>query len=95
MGNKKGNKKPTTILSKKRISSIVLGLLVCLVVGGIYVGTKPKIKVPPVAPATGFLIETRPIMSDASFTGRIAEAYRIAAEIPKVIDSLFCGSPIL
>ena len=46
--------------------------------------------VPPVAPATGTLVETRPILTDAIFTGRVAKAYRIAAEIPKVLDSLFC-----
>ncbi len=77
-------------MSKKRISSIALGILVFLIVGGVYVATKPGERVQPVAPATGFLIETRPIMSGAAFTGRVAEAYRIAAEIPKVIDSLFC-----
>ena len=77
-------------MSKKRRSSIALGVLVCVIVAGVYVATKPGVKVPPVAPATGFLIETRPLMSDAVFIGRVAEAYRIAAEIPKVIDSLFC-----
>jgi hypothetical protein len=90
MGKNKSNKKSSSKLSKKRISSIALGVLVCLIVGGVYMATKPGMKVPPVAPATGFLIETRPIMSDAAFTGRVSEAYRIAAEIPKVIDSLFC-----
>lgn len=83
-----GKKKSTPSMSKRRISTIALAVLVCLIVGGVYVGTKPKAQ--PVAPATGFLIETRPIMSDASFTGQVAEAYRIAGEIPKVIDSLFC-----
>ena len=77
-------------MSKKRRSSIGLGVLVCVIVAGVYVATKPRVKVPPVAPATGFLIEPRPLMSDAVFIGRVAEAYRIAAEIPKVIDSLFC-----
>jgi hypothetical protein len=90
MGKNKSGKKSSAQMSKKRISSIVLGVLICVIVGGVYIATKPSVKVPPVAPATGFLIETRPIMSDAMFTGRVAEAYRIAAEIPKVIDSLFC-----
>jgi hypothetical protein len=90
MGKNKSSKTSATKMSKKRVSSIALGVLVCLIVGGVYLATKPGVKVPPVAPATGFLIETRPIMSDAVFTGRVAEAYRIAAEIPKVIDSLFC-----
>ena len=88
MGKKKSGKKSSAKMSKKRLSSIALGVLVCVIVAGVYVGTKPKAQ--PVAPATGFLIEPRPIMSDAVFTGRVAQAYRIAAEIPKVIDSLFC-----
>ncbi|MBT5550298.1 MAG: hypothetical protein HOJ79_07445 [Nitrospina sp.] len=90
MGKNKSGRNLSSKISKKSISSVALGVLVCLIVGGVYVATKPGVKVPPVAPATGFLIETRPIMSDAVFTGRVAEAYRIAAEIPKVIDSLFC-----
>ncbi|MZG29200.1 MAG: hypothetical protein F3741_00080 [Nitrospinae bacterium] len=85
-----GKKKNKSSVSKKRISLVALSLAVCLIVGGVYVGINANQKVPPVAPATGVLIETRPIMSDALFTGRVAKAYRIAAEIPKVIDSLFC-----
>ena len=87
---KKKSDKSNSNKSKKRISTIVMALFVCLVVAGVYVGTKPAVKVQPVAPATGLLIETRPILTDAIFTGKVAEAYRIAAEIPKVIDSLFC-----
>ena len=90
MGKNKSSRKSSSKMSKKRRSSIALGVLVCVIVAGVYVATKPGVKVPPVAPATGFLIETRPLMSDAVFIGRVAEAYRIAAEIPKVIDSLFC-----
>jgi hypothetical protein len=90
MGKNKSSRKSSSKMSKKRRSSVALGVLVCVIVAGVYVATKPGVKVPPVAPATGFLIETRPLMSDAVFIGRVAEAYRIAAEIPKVIDSLFC-----
>ncbi|MBT6718844.1 MAG: hypothetical protein HOB18_14580, partial [Nitrospina sp.] len=72
-------------INKKRVSTIAMAIFVCVVVAGVYITTKPSVKVPPVAPATGFLIETRPILTDAIFTGRVAEAYRIAAEIPKVI----------
>ena len=90
MGKNKSSRKSSSKMSKKRRSSIALGVLVCVIVAGVYVATKPGVKVPPVAPATGFLIETRPIMSDAVFTGRVSQAYKIAAEIPKVIDSLFC-----
>ena len=66
------------------ISSIVLILAI------VYSATKPKQYIEPIAPATGQLIETRPVMSSAFYTGKVAEAYRIAAEIPKVIDSQFC-----
>jgi len=87
---KKKSGKSTSNESKKHISTIVMALFVCLVVAGVYVGTNTSVKVQPVAPATGLLIETRPILTDAVFTGKVAEAYRIAAEIPKVLDSLFC-----
>ena len=66
------------------ISGIVLFLAI------VYSATKPNKYIDPIAPATGQLIETRPVMSSAFYTGKVAEAYRIAAEIPKVIDSQFC-----
>ena len=87
MAKKKSN---TSNKTKKRVSTLAMVIFVCIVVAGLYVGTKPSVKVQPVAPATGLLIETRPILTDAVFTGKVAEAYRIAAEIPKVLDSLFC-----
>jgi len=87
MAKKKSN---TSNKTKKRVSTLAMVIFVCIVVAGVYVGTKPSVKVQPVAPATGLLIETRPILTDAVFTGKVAEAYRIAAEIPKVLDSLFC-----
>jgi len=34
--------------------------------------------------------ETRQTLSPAHFTGRVAKAYRIAREIPEVLDSLYC-----
>ena len=89
MTKKKPRKKSSNI-NKKRASAIAMSVFVCVVVAGIYIITKPSVKVPPVAPATGLLIETRPVLTDAIFTGRVAKAYRIAAEIPKVLDSLFC-----
>ena len=89
MTKKKSAKKAPNI-NKKRISSITMAVFVCTAVASVYVTTKPSIKVTPVAPATGVLIETRPVLTDAIFTGRVAQAYRIAAEIPKVLDSLFC-----
>ena len=44
----------------------------------------------PVAPATGQLIENRPVLSPALFTGKVAQAYRAAMEIPKVLDGQYC-----
>lgn len=87
MAKKKSN---TSNKTKKRISTLAMAIFICIVVAGVYVGTNTSVKVQPVAPATGLLIETRPILTDAVFTGKVAEAYRIAAEIPKVLDSLFC-----
>ncbi|MCP3677144.1 MAG: hypothetical protein GY721_06025 [Deltaproteobacteria bacterium] len=34
--------------------------------------------------------EARATLSPALFTGRVAKAYRIAREIPEVLDSLYC-----
>ena len=89
MVKKKSGKKSKNI-NKRHISTIAMAVFFCVVVAASYIATKPSIKVTPVAPATGVLIETRPVLTDAIFTGRVAKAYRIAAEIPKVLDSLFC-----
>ena len=89
MAKKKSGKKSNNT-NKRRISTIAMAIFVFIVVAAVYVATKPSVKVTPVAPATGLLIETRPVLTDAIFTGRVAKAYRIAAEIPKVLDSLFC-----
>lgn len=34
--------------------------------------------------------ETRPTLSPARFTGKIASTYEIAREIPEILDSLYC-----
>lgn len=34
--------------------------------------------------------ETRPTLSPAYFTGKAAQAYQIAKEIPEILDSLYC-----
>jgi hypothetical protein len=34
--------------------------------------------------------ETRPILNGSSFRGRIGESYRAAAEIPDLLDQLYC-----
>lgn len=65
-------------------------LAIVLALSAVYFMTKPVAHVDPVAPATGFLIENRPVLSPAFFTGKAAQAYKIAAEIPKILDSQFC-----
>ena len=66
---------------------LVLGIAVLSIV---YVSTKTKEKEGPPAPAFGQLIENRTILSSSMFAGKAGRAYKIAAEIPKVLDSLFC-----
>ena len=81
---KKNNKTRRNLRPLGFVSGIILILAI------VYSATKPTEYVEPVAPATGQLIETRPVMSSVFYTGKAAEAYRIAAEIPKIIDSQFC-----
>lgn len=89
MGKKSRNKKSSPNNKRKlALPGFALGILVILT--SVYFATKPAENVQPVAPATGFLVETRPVMSSALFTGKVARAYRIAREIPKILDSQFC-----
>ena len=71
-----------------------LGFMVFLVgvLAAVYWATKPEgtSAARSVAPAFGQLIETRTPLSPARFIGKAARAYEVAAEIPKVLDSLFC-----
>jgi hypothetical protein len=88
----KTNKKKKS--SKGRKSQLVpfFGVLgVIFVALAILMATKPDPEASnPVAEATGILIETRPVLSPALFTGKVAQAYRAAMEIPKVLDGQFC-----
>lgn len=36
------------------------------------------------------LVETRPVLPASNFEGRAARAYQIAAEIPGIVDKLYC-----
>ena len=81
---KKNNK------TKRNIRPFIFISVIALILSVVYSATKPVEHGTPIAPATGQLIETRSVMSSAFYTGKAAEAYRIAAEIPKVIDSQFC-----
>jgi len=87
---KKSRKKNSKPNIKRKLALPGLALAVLVFLTGIYIATKPPENVQPVAKATGFLIETRPVLSPAFFTGKVARAYKIATEIPKVLDSQFC-----
>ncbi len=66
--------------------------VIAMVLVGVYLYTKPpgRATASNPAPAKGQLVENRPVLSSALFSGKAALAYRYAAEIPKVIDSQFC-----
>ena len=76
--------------TKRNLRPFIFISVITLILSVVYSATKPAEYKTPIAPAMGELIETRPVMSSAFYTGKAAEAYRIAAEIPKVIDSQFC-----
>ncbi len=88
--SKGGKKEKAGSDSKKmKAASASLGAVVLAVAGFTLLSRKKKPSGPP-APATGSLLETRPILNHKMFSGKAAVAYKIAAEIPKVIDSQFC-----
>ncbi len=97
MGKRKSNRKKKNSgqkpVSRKafRTASAFIAVIL-MVLGGVYFYTKPsgRATASNPAPATGQLIENRPVLSSALFTGKTALAYKYAAEIPKVIDSQFC-----
>lgn len=80
-------------MSRKNFRTVsTFAAVILIVLVSVYVYTKPsgRATASNPAPATGQLIETRPVLSSALFTGKTALAYKYAAEIPKVIDSQFC-----
>jgi len=87
---KKSRKKDTPKKNLNKFALPLFSVTILLALTAVFLATKPGGNVTPVAPATGSLIETRPILSSAFFTGKVAQAYKIAAEIPKVLDSQFC-----
>jgi hypothetical protein len=88
--NKSGGKKAPTGKTLRTASAFIAVIL--MVLGGVYVYTKPpgRATASNPAPAMGQLVENRPVLSSALFSGKTALAYKYAAEIPKVIDSQFC-----
>lgn len=49
-------------------------------------GTRAEVS----ASAGGGLIESRPTLPPSLFVGQVARAYRVAREIPEVLDRLYC-----
>lgn len=90
MAKRNPNKKKKPPKNKRRLAPAIIVSLIAVVLVTVFVVTKPNENAQPVAPATGFLIETRPVLSSDWFTGKVSMAYKIAAEIPKVLDSQFC-----
>lgn len=92
MGKNKSNKNSKGQKQEPRkLAPYILVGLVLAVLTTVYYMTKPS---PNIAHDTaripGQLIETRPVLTSALFTGRAALAYQYAAEIPEVIDNQFC-----
>jgi len=97
MGKQKSNKKKKSGDGKSSnrknfLTASAFIVVISMVLGGVYIYTKPQERATASnpAPATGQLIENKPVLSPALFTGKTALAYKYAAEIPKVIDSQFC-----
>lgn len=89
MAKKKSKKADTGNSKKVKTASISLGALAVAAAGFTLLSGKKKRTGPP-ASATGKLLETRPVLSHKMFHGKAVTAYKMAAEIPKVIDSQFC-----
>ncbi len=94
MGKKNRQKKNQTkseeTTKSSKLAPIIMVALGLAVLTTVYYFTKPQTSGAPAAPAFGQLIETRPVLSSGMFAGKAGRAYKIAAEIPKVLDSLFC-----
>jgi hypothetical protein len=95
--------KPARKQKKKGMSWLPLVLIAVFVAGGLYllVGSRGEKTVNAgnsrsmagIVQASGGpykFRETRPTLSPALFVGRVAAAYRIAKEIPEVLDQLYC-----
>ena len=95
MGKRKSTKNKNKNIpekSKNWLTTAVFVGVIASVLTGVYFYTQPQMATVASnpAPAFGQLIETRPVLNHAMFSGKAALAYRYAAEIPKVLDSQFC-----
>ena len=81
---------------KSKFSFLALGVGFALVIVGAYFLYQKEEPKKPSTPPTKLkeenikLRETRPTLSPEMFSGRIKRAYKIAREIPEVLDRLYC-----
>lgn len=87
---KSGAGKASAKNKKVKAASVSLGAVALAIAGFTLFSKKRRRTGGPPAPANGKLLETRPVLSHKMFSGKAAVAYKMAAEIPKVIDSQFC-----
>ena len=94
MGNKNKGKKTVRKLSRKRKRLYLGGVAVALVAGFIAwnrVNTPTRYSSAQQTGSSGYVRrETRTPLSPALFVGKTAKAYRVAEEIPNVLDRLYC-----
>ena len=81
---------------KSKFSFLALGVGFALVIVGVYFLYQREEPKKPSTPPTKLkgenikLRETRPTLSPEMFSGRVRRAYKIAREIPEVLDRLYC-----
>ncbi|OGW20584.1 MAG: hypothetical protein A3K09_02950 [Nitrospinae bacterium RIFCSPLOWO2_12_FULL_47_7] len=87
----KNNSKGKNTENKNFTPFIIIGLILATL-ATVYFLTKPNTSsvVLDTPRVQGQMIETRPVLTSALFTGKAALAYKYAAEIPEVIDNQFC-----
>ena len=80
--------------SKFPLVALAFGVLL-LIAGGYFLSQRDEPKKPPpertrLKKDNKVLREKRPLLSPERFTGKVRRAYRIAHEIPEVLDRLYC-----
>jgi|SRR3989338_4262037 len=98
MGNKKNNQNKQNKDTGKGINIAIIGAVIVFIALIGYMASKSSEKadsqVQTISPteqiSTTGLVETRPLLPPDMWKGRAAEAYRLAAEIPHVIDAQYC-----
>ena len=90
--NKSKSNSKNQIAAKPKITPYIIVGLVLAVLATVYYTSKPGTSsvVADAPRVPGQLLETRPVLTSALFTGKASLAYKYAAEIPEVIDNQFC-----